>query len=156
MKEVTEWNGKPRWMWCWFNDENDKRKEYVVHILTKEEMMETDTSSPVMSTDCVFMHCAEIEEEETRLNNYEMGQLLKCFGVEWKCKCNAFTETSWSYTSEEDREIPDLEELKIRYKQGEWEEPTRETVLKWCEESVNPSGFADIERFFSFIGWNEE
>lgn len=152
MKEVTEWNGKPRWMWCWFDNENDKRKGYVVHILTKEEMMETDTSYPVMTTDCGFLHCAEIEEDKTRLNNYELSQLVKCFGVEFSYGSEVVNNNGMSYRNDEAYEsVP--ESYKIRYKQDVWEEPTIETVWIW---RVDETPDSDIARFISFMGWDKE
>lgn len=133
MKEVTEWN-KPRWMWCWDSCEEHKVKRYVVCVLTEEEMRECDTSYPVRTKINCYKHCAEIEEETTRLTNYELSQLLKCLGVEkTQNKCH--------------------DEIKIRYKQGEWEEPTRETVWKWWGEETPDS---DIVKFVSFIGWDKE
>lgn len=35
MKEVKEWNGKPRWMWVWDAVEECKKKDYVICILTE-------------------------------------------------------------------------------------------------------------------------
>lgn len=72
------------------------------------------------------------EREETAehpLTSYELGQLLKCFGVESSLN------------------------ISIRYKCGEWMPATRETVWKWWEEE---SGNSDISRFVSFMGWFED
>lgn len=134
MKEVKEWNGKPRWMWVWDNNEECKHRAYVIYILTAKEEEEFDTL-PVITPDSCYKHCAEIEEETTRLTHYELSQLAKCLGVEVLGIPSAY---------------------KIRYRQGEWEEPTRETVMKWVEEKVKPSELADIVRFVSFIGWDKE
>lgn len=154
MKEVTEWNGKPRWMWVWDDDENERKKAYVVCILSTNEMKGCGTSFPVRVFHYGYKHCAEIEEEKTRLTYYELSQLLKCFGVEF-CYMGGECYNHLAYTDDaKNKSLPT--DYKIRYRQGEWEEPAREIVLKWCEESVNPSGFADIERFFLFIGWDKE
>lgn len=151
MKEVKEWNGKPRWMWVWDYEENKKVKDYVLCILTEEEMKESGAVYPVRAIENNYEHCTEIEEEtmkETRLTNYELAQLLKCFGVEF------YDYGSYSYNDklykigEENVEVP--EDHKIRYKQGEWEEPTRETVLKWWSRD---GSYGDIARFVAFIGW---
>ena len=120
MKEVTEWKGKPRYMWCW-DDNEDKKckryKRYVVYILTEEEMKECGTNYPVRIVGGCCKHCAEIKEEtmkETRLTNYELSQLMKCFGVEF------YDNGSYSYNDklykigEENEEVP--KDHKIRYK----------------------------------------
>lgn len=84
------------------------------------------------------------------MTNYELSQLLKCLGVEF------YDNGSYSYNDklykirEENEEVP--KDHTIRYKQGEWEEPTRETVWKWWGEETPDS---DIARFISFIGWDK-
>ncbi len=152
MKEVTEWNGKPRWMWVW-NDENkgNKIKAYVVHILSEEGMKEADTDYPVIATINTYKHCSETKEE-THLTNYEFSQLLKCFGVEYCFHDGKLVynhDCGYAYTH--DKEL--VNNYRIRYKQGEWEEPTRETVWKWWEDETVSSDIAD---FVSFIGWDKE
>ena len=64
MKEVTEWNGKPRWMWVWDTDEECKKKDYVICILTEEEMEESEAFYPVHAITSSYSHCAEIEEQD--------------------------------------------------------------------------------------------
>lgn len=82
MKEVTEWNGKPRWMWVWDSDENLKGKVYVVCILTEEEMLETGRDYPVRALDSAFKHCAEIEEPTKRpCTKEELVEMLKKQGL---------------------------------------------------------------------------
>lgn len=152
MKEVTEWNGKPRWMWCWDYDECKKEKRYVYCVLTDEQLKESDGMYPVKASGGVFEHCAEIEEETTRLTEYELSQLLKCFGVEYSLGKNTSCFNSLGILIEyENTELADG--YKIRYKQGEWEEPTRETVWKWWGEETPGN---DISRFISFMGWDTE
>lgn len=81
MKEVTEWNGKPRWMWCWDN-EGCKEKHYVVCVLAKEQMKEVSTAYPVCTCDAVsYKHCAEIEEEKRPCTREELIEMLKKQGV---------------------------------------------------------------------------
>lgn len=152
MKEVTEWDNKPRWMWCWDNKENDKLKRYVVCILTEEEMKNAGINAPIRTTVSSYFHCAEIEEEtkkETQLTYYELSQLLKCFGVEYYID----DDYIYSYTMYENKNKEVPEGYKIRYKQGEWEEPTRETVWKWWEDETPNS---DIAKIVSFLGWDKE
>lgn len=153
MKEVTGENWKknptPRFMWCWDGDGSSRCKEYVVCILTKEESQERDTL-PVITPCANYQHCAEIEEEKTQLTYYELSQLVKCFGVEL-CYVGGESYSHFAYTaSAANKKLPG--EYKIRYKQGEWEEPTRETFLKWWKDT--PCG-SDIDKFFTFIGWGE-
>ena len=87
MKEVTEWDNRPRYMWCWDRNENEKRKEYVVHIISKEEMMEAHCSCltcPVMTVSCNFSHCAEIEEPtKRRCTGEEFVEMLKKQGNDY-------------------------------------------------------------------------
>lgn len=151
MNEVTKWDGKPRYMWVWDNNENKKVKAYVICILTEEEMNEGEALYPVRTVGTTYEHCAEIEEKSTRLTNYELSQLLKCFGVEWY-PTNVYIHNDVLYECKNaNKEVPT--NIKIHYKQGEWEEPTRETVWKWwCKESPD----SDIARFVSFIGWGED
>lgn len=153
MKEVTEWNGKPRYMWCWNLTKADKVKAYVVYILSEEEKTKVGSANyPVCSSFGSYMSCAEIEEETTRLTYYELSQLLKCFGVSdtWGCM-RSYHNCINPIVEEEYKKLP--EDYKIRYKQGEWEEPTRETVWKWWGDELPDS---DIARFISFIGWDKE
>lgn len=98
MKEVKEWNGKPRWMWVWDAVEECKKKDYVICILTESEMKECEALYPVKTIISNYSHCAEIEE------------------------------------------VP--KDHTIRYKQGEWEEPTKETVWKWWGEETPDSDIA--------------
>lgn len=154
MEEVTTWNGKPRFMWVWDEDENERKKEYVMCILSTNEMEECGTSFPVRVFHYGYKHCAEIEEtpkKETRLTNYELSQLLKCFGVEGKFKDCSEWHGEYGYNDgTEENECQS--DIIIRYRQCEWMPATRETVLKWCRES---SG-SDIARFVEFIGWNKQ
>lgn len=156
MKEITakEWkeNPTPRKMWVWDGDGQDKNKEMVVYIKGNDQV-----SFPVITVDddsCytnAYAHCAEIEEAEegTPLNCYELGQLFRCMGVEWKMLGSAFINEMWDYVEGKEDELPLPDSVKIRYMRGEWEEPTRETVRKWA--TLN----SDFVRFISFMGWHE-
>lgn len=160
MEEVTTWNNHPRWMWVWDDVENGKRKEYVVCILTKKEMFNGGTDCPIITVHSEYMHCAEIEEtpkketpkKETRLTYYELSQLLKCIGIEVSDYSGRSVYNEWTYSIEKENEEI-LVNYKIRYRQGEWEKPTRETVWKWWGDETPGS---DIAKFISFLGWNEE
>lgn len=150
-------NPTPRMMWVWDNDENRKSKEKVVYISEIDEL--DKVLSVYQSGDVIFSvwrkHCAEIKEEtkkETRLTNYEVSQLLKCFGVEWWCT-NVYVHSDMMYECKDANKGISTKNIQIRYKQGEWEEPTRETVWKWWGEETPDS---DISRFVSFMDWDKE
>lgn len=93
MKEVTEWNGKPRWMWVWNSAEKYKDKDYVTCILTKEQMNESNARFPVSAVENNYLHCAEIEEyaEEYATEDLPDGytkinytkKLIYIDGVKW-------------------------------------------------------------------------
>lgn len=69
MKEVTheDWmkNPKPRYMWVWDYEENNKHKEFVLCVLSEEERIEVATEYPVrtISDSSCYFHCAELVEE---------------------------------------------------------------------------------------------
>lgn len=150
MKEVTEWDNKPRWMWVWDDDEKGKEKRYVTCILTEEEMKEAEAEYPVCAYNLNYKHCAEIEEETTRLTNYELSQLLKCFGVECSTIGKVTVQNFFIY--EQSKDNNNALNTFIRYKQGEWEKSTRETVWKWWDGEIPGS---DITRFVSFMDWDK-
>lgn len=71
MKEVTyeEWikNPKPRIMWVWHNDFEEREKGKVVYVI-KDDF----AACPVLAVSeedasfCLYCHCAEIEEPEEK------------------------------------------------------------------------------------------
>lgn len=82
MKEVTEWDGKPRWMWVWDDREYDKKKQFVVYILTKEDMKLCGAKFPVKcGAGMGYTHCAEIEEEKRPCTGEELLEMLKKQGL---------------------------------------------------------------------------
>lgn len=67
MKEVKEWDNKPRYMWVWDAYEESMRKEYVVYVFTdKEKMKNIGAEFPVRTLNSCYKHCAEIEEPTKR------------------------------------------------------------------------------------------
>lgn len=157
MKEITreDWieSPTPRMMWVWDDFESQKEKHLVIHCFTKEGarcsfLAENDDGLTVT----YWMHCAEITEDEggTPLNDYELGQLFRCMGVEWKMLGSVFINEMWDYVEGKEDELPIPDSVKIRYRRGEWEEPTRETVRKWA--TLN----SDFVRFISFMGWQDK
>lgn len=82
MKEVTEWNNKPCYMWCWDNYEERKTKDYVLYILTDKEKKEACADYSVVTVSSRFLHCAEIEEEPKRpCTRDELVEMLKKQGL---------------------------------------------------------------------------
>lgn len=126
MKEVTEWNGKPRMMWVWDDDEDSKRKDYVVYILSDEDIKLCDANFPVKcGVGMGYQHCAEITEESDRMTNYELAKWLyegaSC-GEFRECKYSCNIYSFYSYGEErEDKPCPDG--ILIRSNGGEWREP---------------------------------
>lgn len=137
MKEITreDWikNTTPRKMWVWDADEKNKLKRLVVYILTKEEMAEVCTGYPVVTSDCHFRHCAEIEEPQLRRQtNYELAKWLadgaSC-GEFREYKYSNFASSIYScyYYGESCENEPCPDNILIRVNGGEWEEPLKES-----------------------------
>lgn len=76
MKEVTVWDGRPRMMWVWNDDESKKKKVTVVYITEGE-------NHKVLTTDGYtaqwYRHCAEIGSESQKkrlMTNKELAWWL--------------------------------------------------------------------------------
>ena len=128
MKEVTyeDWvkNPTPRMMWCWDDDEEDRKQQKVVYVIKggpcKYPVRITINDDTDYDT---FRHCAEIEKQR-RMTNKELARWLKEKPTrEYKYKdsddyiygCYVYKECRG------DEEIP--ERIKIREDDGEWREP---------------------------------
>lgn len=130
MKEITreDWvkNPTPRMMWVWDNFEENKHKNYVVYILTKEEMKKVHIGYPVVTADGRFSHCAEIEELKLeRMTNKGLSWWLHDHPEEhreWKNKYGCMVYNEFSYSTESENE-PCHEDVVIRSNGGEWREP---------------------------------
>lgn len=102
MKEVTEWNGKPRWMWCWDDISTERDKRYVVCILSEEEAQENNFESRVCTYGFHYKHCAEIEEEKRPCTREELLEILKKQGLPMLlCKDNGITYSIIRLNNEE-------------------------------------------------------
>lgn len=81
MKEVTEWNGKPRMMWCWDDIRANRVMRFVVYIASDEECKNFGAAYNVTALGCVYKHCAEIEEEKRPCTGEELLEMLKEQGL---------------------------------------------------------------------------
>ena len=135
MKEVTyeEWqkNSKPRMMWVWNDDFEEREKKKVVYVI-KDDF----ASCPVLavseedSSFCIYCCCAEIEEPKTRrMTNQELAWWLQDGIKEGKHREWKFTEadvyvihSTMCYT-EEDASDTVGTDILIRENGGEWHEP---------------------------------
>lgn len=99
------------------------------------------------------------EATEHPLTNYELAQLLKCFGVEGKFK--DYSEWHGEYGYKDGTEKNDCpNDIIIRYKCGEWMPATRETVMKWYDDDQkllkSCSSYSSLCCIILFMGWNKE
>ena len=129
MKEVTfeEWqkNPKPRMMWVWNDDFEEREKKKVVYVI-KDDF----ASCPVLavseedSSFCIYRCCAEIEEPR-RMTHKELSRWLRENPTrEFKYYCGTACTilSNHSYAEDEaSKEVP--ESYLIRENDGEWREP---------------------------------
>ena len=127
MKEVTyeEWqkNPKPRMMWVWNDDFEEREKKKVVYVI-KDDFV----SCPVLavseedSSFCIYCCCAEIEEPKTRrMTNKELSWWLS-EKPHRELKIGTYIYHDYDYEErEQDAEITDF--VLIREDDGEWREP---------------------------------
>ena len=127
MKEVTyeEWqkNPKPRMMWVWNDDFEEREKKKVVYII-KDDFV----ACPVLavseedSSFCLWCHCAEIEEPKTRrMTNKELSWWLS-EKPHRELKIGTYIYHDYDYEeSEQDAEVTDS--VLIREDDGEGREP---------------------------------
>ena len=130
MKEVTyeEWqkNPKPRMMWVWNDDFEEREKKKVVYVI-KDDF----ASCPVLavseedSSFCIYCCCAEIEEPKTRrMTHKELSRWLRENPtrefVDSKGSKLIFCYHSY-LKAEASKEVPGA--FLIREDDGEWQEP---------------------------------
>ena len=129
MKEVTyeEWqkNPKPRMMWVWNDDFEEREKKKVVYVIKNDF-----ASCPVLavsaedSSFCIYCCCAEIEESKKRkMTNQELAWWLsEKPHRERKYGGGPYIYTYYTYAEyEQDKEVPD--NILIREGDGEWQQP---------------------------------
>ena len=123
MKEVKEWDNRPRPMWVWDDRADDKkRKRFVIYI--------RKGSSPVIAvlddgTLNSYDHCAEIKQRT--MTHRDLSRWLREKpDREWKrtdCKdCVVFTSHTYMERDANDYVM----DMVIREGDGEWREPTME------------------------------
>lgn len=129
MKELSyeEWikNPKPRIMWVWHNDFEEREKRKVVYVI-KDDF----TSCPVLAVSeedasfCIYCHCAEIEELKTRRMTYrELAWWLKGETTrEWKHRSAGVVRGFLTYP-ESEGSLFVIEDILIRENGGKWHEP---------------------------------
>ena len=127
MKEITyeEWqkNPKPRMMWVWHDDFEEREKRKVVYII-KDDFV----NFPVFAVSgeetsfCLWSHCAEIEEpKQRRMTNKELSWWLS-EKPHRELKIGTYIYHDYDYEeSEQDAEVTDS--VLIREDDGEWREP---------------------------------
>ena len=127
MKEITyeEWqkNPKPRMMWVWNDDFEEREKQKVVYVI-KDDF----ASCPVLavseedSSFCIYCHCAEIEKLKTRrMTNKELSWWLS-EKPHRELKMGTYIYHDYDYKErEQDAEVTDF--VLIREDDGEWREP---------------------------------
>ena len=132
MKEVTyeEWqkNPKPRMMWVWNSNVEDKLKRMVLFLT------ERNPSHPVVAltsdniTVANYKHCAEIEEPKYhRMTSQELSWWLMD-GIkegkhrEWKHRNGDYIYSTLEYIEREQGDII-IHDIVVRENGGEWHEP---------------------------------
>ena len=129
MKEVTyeDWqnNPIPRMMWVWDNDESEKRKRKVVHILSGVRDKRHNVLALDYEETCItaYTHCAELEKQR-RMTNKELSRWLREKPTrEFKfndTRKGVFDRYTYYETNADDELGPSL---LIREDDGEWREP---------------------------------
>lgn len=129
MKEVTEWNGKPRMMWVWNDNTDEKQKEKVIYICSGN-YLKYNVMTVIENDDYeTFQHCAEIEEpKKRRMTNQELCWWL-LDGVkegkhrEWKLELEIDPTVRSTMNYSEDQANNPVKNILIRENGGEWHEP---------------------------------
>lgn len=128
MKEVTyeEWqkNPKPRMMWVWGSNENNKQQRKVIHFLDPESRYPVVALTKNETTTGCFKHCAEIEEPKTRrMTNKELSRWLREKPTrEYKYLTSDYICSTFDYREYvQDEEVS--VDMRIREDGGEWREP---------------------------------
>ena len=136
MKEITyeDWqkNPKPRMMWVWDDNENNKVQRKVLYIIDKPITYQVIALiKSELSTES-FMHCAEIEEPKTRrMTKKELSRWLREkptreFKFNGYIGCSVYS----IYTYDEDCGDKEVrKDVVIREDDGEWKEPLVEVEL---------------------------
>ena len=129
MKEITyeDWqkNPKPRMMWVWNDDFEEREKQKVVYVIK-----DYFASCPILavseedSSFCMYCHCAEIEDPKTRrMTNKELSRWIReKFTREFKYVNRDYVYSEFDYREYKQDEEVDVD-MRIREDDGEWREP---------------------------------
>lgn len=133
MKEVTyeDWqkNPKPRMMWVWNDDFEEREKKKVVYVIKDDfALYPVLAVSEEDSSFCIYCCCAEIEEPKKRRMTNKEFTLWLLEGIrngklrQWRCINSDIIESvPCGYTSEYEDLF--VENKLIRENGGEWREP---------------------------------
>lgn len=127
MKEVKEWNNKPRKMWVWDDNDDKKREMFVIYIISDEK----DCAYPVIAYDegCNdtenFRHCAEIESSELMTDKQLSRWLRRKPNREWAYSCGAYVFNNYDY-NKRGGDAPVNDEILVREGDEEWKKPTKD------------------------------
>lgn len=133
VKEVTEWNGEPREMLVWNDDENKKEKRFVIFIEPSSNVfpyIRVITWDALTGNMVMFKHCAEIEEQlmthkelarwirekpnrEYKYGDYENVNVYSVFVYGLRMECE-----------------PVDKNIYVREGYGEWEKPLKSLLYK--------------------------
>ena len=123
MKEVINWNNRPREMWVWDDDESQKIKRKVIAIIGGE--------NPVIATSAGYdnvsqwKHCAEVSANRLMSNKELSFWLSDKPRREWRMRVNSSISRNYSYIYEREDE-PVSKEILVRENGGKWREPLAE------------------------------
>lgn len=134
MKEINykEWqkNPKPREMWVWNNEVEEKKKERVIAVLgqknIKHRILAIQGDYEYIKR---FNHCAEIEEQKTRPKTYKELAWWLQDGIkagkhrEWKLELeiDATIRSTMNYSEEQANDF--VKNILVRENGGEWHKP---------------------------------
>ena len=121
-------NPKPRMMWVWNDDFEEREKKKVVYVI-KDDFV----SCPVLavseedSSFCIYCCCAEIEEPKTRrMTNQELARWLRKKPTR-ECKYSKVGDDDLVYSAhtylESDANKEVNTHVHIREYDNEWREP---------------------------------
>lgn len=121
MKEVTKWNNRPRYMWCWDEDWDRKEKLFVVGIENNNVQFPVMVFEAGANELLRYAHCAELESCKRMTYKQLSRWLRKGKTREWKGG-SGYIFTYLTYTeNESNEEVSSF--IRIRENDGEWREP---------------------------------
>lgn len=121
MKEVTNWNNHPRYMWCWDEDWDRKEKLFVVGIEDNNVQFPVVVFEAGANELLRYAHCAEIGISKRMTNKQLSRWLSEKPGRESKDGAG-YVFPYLSYKEDmSNEEVSSF--IRIRENDGEWREP---------------------------------